>query len=468
MSPAPRMDAVFGYVGFNDVSARGLGRSGINSFLGKSFDTFAAFGPWIVTKDDIPDPQSLSITVDVNGERRQDYSTSDMERPIRELLTYISSVTTLHPGDVICCGTNHQGSGSMQDGDEVVTTVSGIGSFSIHVEDEHQRAWQRGIDREAAERVKASAQHPGRGGHRRVESMRLVLTADDRIVVQRDGGIVDVSAAFADIRYRTAADRMPRVIAVPCGSHGTESRRSQRAATCIPTGDLQAPVPRPPKLIAAFGNYREGSDRERQAQDMFLESPDSVIGPNGTVVLPNHPATIFHHEAELALVVGRRAKDLPADERALDALAGYTCAIDVSARGMGRVGPSRIGKSFDTFTPLGPAIVTVDEMPDAQNLRVTLSVNGELRQDYSTSDMEYSVLEILAFISSYMTLVPGDVILCGTNHQGLGALQDGDRAEMTIEGIGTLAVSVRDPQRREWPREVDQEMAARQRSVGAG
>ena len=161
------IDAVFGYVGFNDVSARGLGRSGIASFLGKSFDTFAAFGPWIVTKDDIPNPQNLNVTVDVNGERRQDYSTSDMERPIVDLLTYISAMTTLHPGDVICCGTNHQGLGSMQDGDEVVTTVSSIGSFTIHVRDEHQRAWNRGIDREAAERVKASAQHPvaaGTGG----------------------------------------------------------------------------------------------------------------------------------------------------------------------------------------------------------------------------------------------------------------------------------------------------------------
>ncbi|MGH2561176.1 MAG: fumarylacetoacetate hydrolase family protein [Thermomicrobiales bacterium] len=160
LSEADAMDAVFGYVGFNDVSARGLGRSGINSFLGKSFDTFAAFGPWIVTKDEIPDPQALTVTVDVNGERRQDYATSDMERPVRDLLTYISSVTTLHPGDVICCGTNHQGLGSMQDGDAVVTTVSGIGSFTIHVQDEHRREWQRGIDREAGERVKASAQHP--------------------------------------------------------------------------------------------------------------------------------------------------------------------------------------------------------------------------------------------------------------------------------------------------------------------
>jgi 2-keto-4-pentenoate hydratase/2-oxohepta-3-ene-1,7-dioic acid hydratase in catechol pathway len=134
---------------------------------------------------------------------------------------------------------------------------------------------------------------------------------------------------------------------------------------------------------------------------------------------------------------------------------------------LGRVGPSRIGKSFDTFTPLGPAIVTTDEIADPQNLRVTLSVNGELRQDFSTSDMEFRVVDVLAFISSYMTLMPGDVIMTGTNHQGLGALQDGDQVEMSIEGIGSLTASVRDPQLREWSRGVDQEMAARQRSVGA-
>jgi 2-keto-4-pentenoate hydratase/2-oxohepta-3-ene-1,7-dioic acid hydratase in catechol pathway len=296
--------------------------------------------------------------------------------------------------------------------------------------------------------------------------MRLVLTHDDRIGVLRNGGMVDVSGAFADIRYRTAADRMPRVL-VAFQDRQTRIEKLAASGETLPLPELQAPVPRPPKLIAAFGNYREGSDRERQTQDMFLESPDSVVGPNGTVILPNHPATIFHHEAELALVVGQQAKDLPGDERALEALAGYTCAIDVSARGLGRIGPSRIGKSFDTFTPLGPAIVTTDEVRDPQNLHVTLTVNGEPRQDYFTRDMEYSVVEVLAFISSYMTLVPGDVIMCGTNHQGLGALQDGDHVEMLIDGIGALAVSVRDPQRREWPRGVDEEMATRQRAVGA-
>jgi 2-keto-4-pentenoate hydratase/2-oxohepta-3-ene-1,7-dioic acid hydratase in catechol pathway len=295
--------------------------------------------------------------------------------------------------------------------------------------------------------------------------MRIVLTEDNRIGALKGDGMVDVSSVFDDVGYRSAVDRMPRVI-----SHLKE-RLGQieelvSGADPEPLPALQAPVPRPPKLIACFGNYREGWDRERQPQDMFLESPDSVLAPNGTVVLPNHKADIFHHEAELALVIGQRAKDLPADERALDVLAGYTCGMDVSARGLGRVGPSRIGKSFDTFTPLGPAIVTPDEVPNPQNLRVTLASNGEERQNYTTADMEYSVVEVLAYISSFMTLVPGDVIICGTQHQGLGAMQDGDHVEMTIEGIGTLAVDVSDPLKREWPRGIDEEMAARQRAVG--
>ena len=281
-----------------------------------------------------------------------------------------------------------------------------------------------------------------------------------RVGVERDDGIVDVTEAFADIRRRSAVDFAPRVIAA-LGER--RARLEALAASGAPMHNAArrlAPVPLPPKLIACFGNYREGVTGERRTQDMFLESPDSVIGPGGTVVLPPHPATIFHHEAELALIIGARAKDLPADERAYAALAGYTCAIDVSGRGLGRMPPSRIGKSFDTFTPLGPALVTIDDVPDPHNLRVTLTVNGETRQDYNTSDMEYSIPEVLAFASGYMTLVPGDVILCGTNHQGLGPLQHGDRVTLTIEQAGTLEVNVHDDQRREWPREVDREMAA--------
>lgn len=296
--------------------------------------------------------------------------------------------------------------------------------------------------------------------------MKLVHTAEFGIGVMRDDGIVDVSSVFEDIPYRTGADRMPRVLGV---LHERRDKVEEAAANgnVASTATILAPVPRPPKLIAAFRNYFEGVDRERREQDMFLESPDSVLDPGGTVVLPNHPATIFHHEAELAFVIGKRCKDLPADERALEVLAGYTCAMDVSGRGIGRRGPSRIGKSFDTFTPLGPAIVTPDEVGDPQNLQVTLTVNGQQRQTYSTADMEYPVVEMLAFLTSYMTLVPGDVVMCGTNHQGLGPLQHGDHAMMEIEKVGKLEVNVHDDQRRSWPYEVDEEMAARSRGARA-
>lgn len=297
--------------------------------------------------------------------------------------------------------------------------------------------------------------------------MRIVNTAEFGVGVQREDGVVDVSAIFEDIPYRTEVDRMPRIL-------GVFNERKDKVAEMAASADVTAkatilaPVPRPPKLIAALRNYFEGVQRERDELDMFLESPDSVLAPGGTVVLPPHPASIFHHEAELAIVIGQRSKNLPADERALEALAGYTCSMDISGRNLGRMAPSRIGKSFTTFTPLGPAIVTPDEVPDPQNLTIRLTVNDQLRQEYATSDMEYSVIECLAFITSYMTLVPGDVLMLGTNHQGLGPVQHGDRVLMEIDKVGSLEVSVVDEQRRTWPYEVDQEMAARARGQQVG
>ncbi len=299
--------------------------------------------------------------------------------------------------------------------------------------------------------------------------MKLVHTLEFDLGVLRGDEVIDITPMFDDIRYRSSLDRVPKLLGA-----ATE----QRDAVAEYVGDapagpkydslnILAPVPRPPKLLACLRNYFEGVDRERDPQDMFLESPDSVIGTGGIVVLPAHEATIFHHEAELALVIGRRSKDLPADERALDCLAGYTMAIDVSGRGIGRMSPSRMGKSFNTFTPLGPMILTPDEVRDPQELQITLGVNSEVRQAYSTSDMEYSVVEVLAYASSFMTLVPGDVIMLGTNHQGLGPVQNGDNVVMGIDGFGSLEVSVVDEQERSWPVGIDEDMAARTRGVTA-
>ena len=113
-----------------------------------------------------------------------------------------------------------------------------------------------------------------------------------------------------------------------------------------------------------------------------------------------------------------------------------------------------MGKSFDTFAPLGPCIVTADEVPEPNKLAVKLWNNGDLRHDYNTSDMEHSVPELVAFATSIMTLNTGDVISCGTNHEGLGPLQDGELVEIEIQGIGRMAVHVSDPLKRSWDRGV--------------
>ena len=198
----------------------------------------------------------------------------------------------------------------------------------------------------------------------------------------------------------------------------------------------------------------------------FFKSPDAVIGPGDTIVLPAFRPVIFHHEAELAVVIGKVARHVP-EAQALDYVFGYTTSVDVSARapveGEATL-PGEYGKSFDTFLPLGPAITTADEIRDPNNVNVKYRVNGQLRQDYNTSDMEHSVAYVIAALSANMTLKPGDLILCGTNHQGLGPLQDGDVGEIEIQGIGRSSNPVVDSLKRTWPKRVDPEMGGRLRS----
>jgi 2-keto-4-pentenoate hydratase/2-oxohepta-3-ene-1,7-dioic acid hydratase in catechol pathway len=132
--------------------------------------------------------------------------------------------------------------------------------------------------------------------------------------------------------------------------------------------------------------------------------------------------------------------------------------IDGSARGLGN-GSFFQGKSWDTFGPVGPCIVTADEIDDPQALNVRLWVNGTLRQNFSTSDMAYDIARCIEWASGITALEPGDILATGTNHQGLGAMQDGDLIEMHIDGLDKLTISVRDDLKREWSRDIDQATA---------
>jgi 2-keto-4-pentenoate hydratase/2-oxohepta-3-ene-1,7-dioic acid hydratase in catechol pathway len=231
--------------------------------------------------------------------------------------------------------------------------------------------------------------------------------------------------------------------------------RLARERTAIPLSDvrLRAPLPRPGKILACIANYWEHGAMEARPLNMFLKNPDAVIGPGDTIVLPELTEPwIFMHEAELALVMRGPAKNVRAEDWRR-AVFGYTGMIDVSARGEGRrtwKAGSWLGKSFDTFAPIGPCITTADEIPEPNDVHVQFWVDGQLRHNYNTDDMEHRVPALVEFATSIMTLNSGDLIACGTNHEGLGPLQDGEVVDFEIHGIGRMRLDVRDPRRRSW------------------
>ncbi|MBN1659703.1 MAG: fumarylacetoacetate hydrolase family protein [Anaerolineae bacterium] len=212
--------------------------------------------------------------------------------------------------------------------------------------------------------------------------------------------------------------------------------------------ELLAPVPNPSKIIAVGVNYldhcRESGNQPPHSPVLFAKFPTAVIGPEQPIVWDPALTRQVDYEAELAVVIGREARHVPAP-RALDVVFGYTCANDVSARDLQFSDRQWVrAKSLDTFCPLGPHLVTADEVPDPGALAIACRVNGVTLQDSSTSEMLFGVPALIEFITRAFTLLPGDVILTGTP-AGTGAfrepplfLQHGDVVEIEIEGLGTL------------------------------
>lgn len=223
---------------------------------------------------------------------------------------------------------------------------------------------------------------------------------------------------------------------------------------------LRAPLPRPGKILACIANYWEHAQRAARPLNMFMKNPDAVVGPGDTIMLPEYTVPwMFMHEAELALVMKGPAKMVKAADWRR-AVFGYTAMIDVSAREEGRKTwpatplTSWLGKSFDTFAPIGPCITTADEIENPNDLIVRFWNDGQLRHNYNTDDMEHRVPELVEFATTVMTMSSGDLIACGTNHEGLGALQDGETVEIEIERIGKMQLRVADPLERKWERGV--------------
>jgi 2-keto-4-pentenoate hydratase/2-oxohepta-3-ene-1,7-dioic acid hydratase in catechol pathway len=212
----------------------------------------------------------------------------------------------------------------------------------------------------------------------------------------------------------------------------------------LPIGEVRLlpPLPRPGKILCSTNAYTANSSEERPPLLLTLKSAESVIGPGQTVQLPPLGSDWqFVPEAELGLVIGSSSKAVKAaDWRS--AVFGYTCVIDVMAQGDVQFGRDFWLAKSDTLGPLGPCIVTADEIADPQTLRVRSTVNGEPAQDYSLSDAQYSIAEHVELATTIMTLKPGDVLACGTSRQGLRPLSNGDHVQVEISGIGRLEVNV--------------------------
>jgi 2-keto-4-pentenoate hydratase/2-oxohepta-3-ene-1,7-dioic acid hydratase in catechol pathway len=217
---------------------------------------------------------------------------------------------------------------------------------------------------------------------------------------------------------------------------------------------IRPPLPKPTTIVCMAVNYMEDGTRSEPAPiNAFLKSPSAIIGPADTMVLPDVPATIFEGEAEMALIIGKRATAVPA-ARAMEYVFGYCNFIDGSARGLLPTGNTFYQmKSRDTFAPMGPYLVTADEIADPHKLAIRLSVNGTVKQSFNTSDMAHKIPRCVEWVTSIHTLEPGDVLATGTNHRGLSAFMDGDRIELETEGLGVLAFNVKDDLKRTWARE---------------
>jgi 2,4-didehydro-3-deoxy-L-rhamnonate hydrolase len=211
------------------------------------------------------------------------------------------------------------------------------------------------------------------------------------------------------------------------------------------------PIDHPGKIICVGLNYRRHAEEQGAPVPdhpiLFAKWPTALIGPGEPIVLPPISASI-DYEAELGVVIGSRAKAVPADE-ALGVVRGYLCANDVSARDLQAADRQFTrAKSLDTFCPVGE-LVPASAVPDPQALRIRCLVNGEVRQDSTTADMIFSVVEVIAFVSEAITLQPGDLLLTGTP-EGVGLyrdpprfLADGDEVVVEIDGIGRLENPVR-------------------------
>ena len=290
--------------------------------------------------------------------------------------------------------------------------------------------------------------------------MKLAFFDDYKLGVVKGDGIVDISAVVRDIPHTGPGNLISGLVEHFAAWHGKLDAAAS-AGKPIPLAGvkLRAPLPKPGNIACMAVNYMEDGTRSAPAPlNGFHKAPSSIIGPNETMILPDVPATIFEGEAEIAVVIGKRATKVSAAD-AMSYVFGYVNFIDGSARGLPPAGNVFFQmKSRDTFAPIGPFLVTKDEIKDPQKLQIKLSNNGVVMQNFNTDDMGHSIAKSIAWLTSIHTLVPGDIVATGTNHRGLNPFMDGDKVELETEGLGKLTFHVKDDLKRTWARKTRLQM----------
>ena len=285
--------------------------------------------------------------------------------------------------------------------------------------------------------------------------MKILFFDDWKLGVLKDDTVVDVSNAVKDIPHLGPHDLINGLIS-RFGEYKAKLQDAASKGSGVPVSKvrIRPPLPRPTNIVAMAVNYMEDGTRTEPAPiNAFHKSPTAIIGANETMVLPDVPATIFEGEAEMAVIIGKRATRVSQAD-AMSYVFGYCNFIDGSARGLPPSGNTFYQmKSRDTFCPIGPYLVTADEIKDPHKIQIKLWVNGELKQNFNTDDMAHKIPRCIEWVTSIHTLEPGDIVATGTNHRGLSGFQDGDRIELEVEGLGKLGFGIRDELKRTWSRE---------------
>ena len=284
--------------------------------------------------------------------------------------------------------------------------------------------------------------------------MKLMFFDDFKLGVVKGDNVVDVSAVVKDIPHTSPNGLMvglierfdacrPKLEAAVAGAAGVPLKGVR----------IRPPLPSPANMDCMAVNYMEDGTRTEPAPiNAFHKAANAGIGNGDTMVLTDIPASVFEGEAEFAVIIGKTATNVSA-ANAMQHIFGYMNFIDGSARGLPPPGNVFFQmKSRDTFAPIGPYIVTADEVPDPHKLAIKLWNNGVLMQNFNSDDMAHKIPRCIEWLSSIHTLSPGDIVATGTNHRGLNPFMDGDTIELETEKLGRLTFKVRDDLKRTWAR----------------